>query len=160
MKKQYSFESLFGGNKIVLLCIIFTVHIIIETIFSTIGGRTTYLSMGFLVWSILLLSAPVLPLAVFQYLWKSNVISDKDYLLWGGIPLHYIISSGLIMLFTFIRSLFEPLPQGSYLNALINYTVVYAIILIGAVVIDLAQTATANDNLKKIQARLNNSNKN
>jgi len=114
--------------------------------------------MEFLTWSIAFLGAPILPLTILQYLWKSNVINDKDYLLWGGIPLHYLISCGLIVFFTFLRSLFEPIPQGAYLNTFINYTMVYAVILIGAVVIDLTQTATANKNLKKIQASLSKSN--
>ncbi|MCL2843454.1 MAG: hypothetical protein FWE28_08355 [Oscillospiraceae bacterium] len=159
MRKRYSFENLFEGNKVVLMCILFTVHIILETIFSTIAGRTTYLSMGMLIWSLVALVAPILPIALFQYLWKSDFISDKDYLFWGAIPSHYIISCGLTLLFTFIRSFFELLPQNFYLVAFINYTAIYLIILIGAVVVDLTQTANANDNLRKIQTHLSNTNK-
>jgi len=160
MKNRYSFESLFESNKMVLLCVLFTINIIIETVSSAIWDRTTYLSIEFLIWNVVSLGAPILPLVVFQYLWKSNYINDKDYLLWAGIPTHYLISCGLILFSTFIRSLFEPLIQRAYIVSFINYTLVYAIVLIGAIVIDLMQTATANGNLRKIQTRLNDTIKN
>jgi len=154
MRKRYSFESLFEGNKIVLMCVLFTVTIIIETILNTVGGRTTYLSIRFLLWAFLNLSAPVMPIALFQYLWKSNFISDKDYLFWAGIPIHYLISLGLIIFYTSIRSFFEAWTHdiNTYFMTFINYTAGYIIIMIGAVVIDLFQTSTANKNLRIIQA--------
>ena len=151
MKKHYSFESLFEGNKIVLMCVLFTVIIIFTTVSNAVMGRETYLSIWILIWAILSLAAPVLPMSLFQYLWKSDIVSDKDYLLWFGIPSHYIISSGLQLLFMFIRGFFEPLPQGIYLGVFIQYTVVYIITIIGAVAVDLMKTATANKNLRKIQ---------
>ena len=151
MRRRYSFENLFEGNKVVLMCILFTTNIIIETISNTIGGRATYLSVGSLVWLIVYVSAPILPIAIFQRLRNSNFIDDKNYLFWGAIPLHYIVSCGLTLLFTFVRSFFESLPQSIYLVVFINYTIIYVIILISAVIIDITQTATANSNLRKIQ---------
>jgi len=161
MRKRYSFESLFEGNKIVLMCVLFTVSILIETISNTICGRTTHLSMEFLLWSFLNLSAPIIPIALFQFLWKSNYIRDKDYLFWACIPLHYLISIGLIMVFTFIRTFFEPWTHefNVYLMTFINYTAVYIIIITGAIVIDLVQTSTANRNLSIIQASQRKTNK-
>ena len=151
MRKRYSFDSLFRGNKLVLMCVIFTVAIIIETVSNSIMGRATNLNIGSLIWGLLSIAAPVLPLALFQYLEKSDIISDKYNSLWFGIPMHYIISSGLQLFFMYLRGFFEPLPQGVYRGTLRQYTMVYIIILIGAAVIDLIQTATANKSLRKIQ---------
>jgi len=161
MRKRYSFEGLFEDNKIVLMCVLFTVNIIIETISNTIGGRATYLSVEFLLWSILNLSAPIMPIWIFQFLWKSNVIKDKDYLFWASIPLHYLISIGLILLYTFLRSFFESWTHeiSVYLMTFINFTMVYVIIILGAIMIDLFQTSTANKNLRMIQDSQRNTNK-
>jgi len=161
MRKRYSFESLFEGNKIVLMCILFTVSIIIATITNTVGGRTTYITIKFLLWSVLNLSAPIMPITIFQHLWKSNFINDKDYLFLASVPLHYLISLGLILFYTFIRGFFEPWTHeiNVYIMSFINYTAVYIIIVIGAIVIDLVQTSTANKNLRIIQASKRNANK-
>jgi len=158
MRKRYSFESLFEGNKVVLMCVLFTVLIIIEAISNAITGNTSYLSIAMLTWGIISLLAPVLPIVLFQHLWKSDVISDKDYLLWCGIPIHYLISSGLTLFFMFLRGFFEPLPQGVYLSTFLQYTVAYTIILVGAAVVDLMQTSAANKNLRKIQVALSKNN--
>jgi len=104
------------------------------------------------VWILIYLTAPVLPLAIFQHLWEAKRIEEKDYLFWTGISLHFAISCALILLITFIHGFFEPLPQGAYIVHVINYAVGYAVILLGAVVVELLQTANLNKNLRKIQA--------
>jgi hypothetical protein len=144
---------MFEGNLLVLYCVIFTVSLIVMTIASTIWGGRIYLSIEFLLWNFVFISAPLLPLGVFKHLWKSNRIHERDYIFWVSVPLHYLISCGLTALFVFIQGLFMPLSQGVYFIALVNYTIMYAIILIGAAAIDLLQTSAANRNLKKIQER-------
>jgi len=151
MRKRHSFDRLFEGNMLVLFCVIFTVIIIVEVILATIRGSTVHLSVQSLIWHVIFISAPLLPLAIFQYLWRSNYIGERDYLFWVSIPLHYLISCGITLLYLFIRSFFVPLTQRIYLVVLINYSIMYIIILAGAVIIDLLQTAKANRNLRKIQ---------
>jgi len=152
MRKRRSYDRLFEGNIIVLYCVIFTVNIIVLTISSAIWGGIINLSVEFLIWNFVFISAPLLPLAIFKHLWRSNYIHERDYLLWISIPLHYLISCGLTLFFIFLQSIFTPLPQGIYLAAIANYTIMYIIIVTGAAVIDLMQTSTANRNLRTIQA--------
>ena len=96
-------------------------------------------------------SAPIPPFVVLQRLWKPDFIGEKDYLLWTGAFLHYVVSCGLILLFTFIRGLFEPFPQGFYFTRIAEYTFVYVIICGFAIIADLMNTAKLNKNLRRIQ---------
>ena len=136
-KKRHSFHGLFEGNKVVLMCVLFAVNIVITAISGSLRGETADLSIEFVSWNFFYLTAPVLPLAIFQHLWESGRIKESDYLLWTGILLHFVISCGLILLYTFVRSFFEPLPQNIYVITVLNYIVGYAVIFCGAVVIDL-----------------------
>jgi len=153
MRKYYSFERFFEGNQLVRFCVLFTIAIAAEAVLSAIAGATIYLNIEYVIWTAVFLSAPILPLAVFQRLWKSNYISEKDYLFWLSIPLHYLVSCALILLFTFIQRFFLPLPISIYLLRFVYYTAGYIVIMIGAIIIDLMQTASSNKNLRKIQAR-------
>jgi len=153
MRKRHSYDRLFEGNILVVFCVIFTVSIFVTVILNTVFGGTFSMSIQNLIWTVVFISAPLLPLALFTHLWKSNCIAENDYLFWIGIPAHYAVSSALTMLFVFIQSRLHSLPLSTYLDALINYTVMYAIVVAGAVVVDLLQTGTANKNLRKIQAR-------
>ena len=150
-KKRHSFHGLFEGNKVVLMCVLFTVNTVITAISSSLRGEIVNLTIEFVSWNLLYLTAPILPLVIFQRLWESRRIQEKDYLLWTGISLHFVISCGLILLYTFILSFFEPLTQNIYVITVLNYIVGYAIIFCGAVIIDLLKTASLNRCLQKIQ---------
>jgi len=156
MRKRYSFDRLFEGNKFVLICVFFTVLVLFSAIGNAIAGVRIYLSIGFVVSNIFYVSAPVLIFAIFQYLWKSDYIAERDYLLWVGIPLHYLLSLGLILFFTFIHGLFEPLAQGIYLFRFRDFTALYIIGTIGAIAIDFIRTAKDNKNLRKVQRNQSN----
>jgi len=153
MRKRYSFYRLFEGNMLVLFCIFFTVTIIGDVIFAAVRGNAVNLSSLTLIWRVVLLSAPLVPFAILRHLWRSDYIDEKDYLFWGSVPMHYLISAGLLLLYLFIWGLFMPLSLSLRIvqNALVNYTIVYIITIAGAIVIDLLQIARANRNLKKIQ---------
>ena len=152
MKKQSPSGTLFDSNMLVVFCVLFTISIITEAILNSIVGAAVYLRIEFVIWLSVFLSAPLLPLSVFKYLWKYNYIGEKDYLFWAGIPLQYLISCGLIMFYTFIQGFFEPQRQGIYLFRFTMYTIMFVVLTIGAIVIDLIQTATDNENLRKIHA--------
>jgi CubicO group peptidase (beta-lactamase class C family) len=125
---------------------------ILHTTVNTIIGGSVYISLLSLAWTLGFLSVPILTFSVFQRLF--DYIAEKDYLFWVSVPLHYLISLGLIMVFTIVQSFFEPLSQGIYFLRFRDYTVLYVFILVGAIVIDLAQTAKDNRNLSKIHAKL------
>ena len=153
MRKRYSIDRLFEGNKLVLICVLFTVSTVIETVASGIQGRVTALSIPDLLWGLAFLGAPVLPLAVFQTLWKSNIMDENDYIFWVSLPLHFVISGGLILLLTFVFNIVNPVAYRSYPATLAGFAIGYAIVMAGAVVVDLLQTAGANQALRKIQAQ-------
>lgn len=161
MNKWYSSDKLFEGNKAVLFCVVFTVVIIFATIANAITGVTIYLSIEYVFSNIAQIGAPIVTASALQRLWKLKYFAERDYLLWVGLVLHYLISLGLILFFTFLHGMFReiPLPQGIYLFRLRDYTLLYAIIVVGAIVVDLMRTATDNKNLRKIQSKLNEAKK-
>lgn len=151
-RKRGFIDRLFDMNKLVVLCIFFTVNTIINVVSVTIvTNEPMYLSLGMMLWTFALLSAPILPFAVLQRLWKSEFIGEKDYLLWTGVVFHYVFTCALIVLFTFIRSRFEPLPPSFYITRLGEATFLYILISLLATIVDFAQTTKLNKNLRKIQ---------
>ena len=163
MKRTFSFDKMFEVNKLVLICVVFSVLIVFVAIGGAITGDVTNIDFEFVVWNLAYISAPILSISIIQYLWKLDYITDKGFLFWAAIPLHYLFSFGLILSLTFVRSFFVDLPQGIYLFRFRDFTAIYVIIVIGGIVIDILHTATDNKNLRKIQASLssaNNTNKN
>lgn len=154
MNKRYSWDRFFEGNKFVLICVIFTLFVIAESVTNSIFDTVAYLNFEFVFWTIALLSAPVFTFSAFQRLWQSNYIAERDYLFWVSFPLHYLYSLVLIMLITFLHGFFEQLPQGVYLTRFITFTFFYVLVTIGAIVLDLMQTEKDNKNLSKIQSKL------
>ncbi|MCL1863826.1 MAG: hypothetical protein FWF78_09705 [Defluviitaleaceae bacterium] len=151
MMKRRPYDRLFEGNILVLYCVIFTANIIFITLLSSVRGVEFTLNIRILVWMFVFLSAPLLPLWVFKRLWQSDRIPENSYIFWISIPAHYVISSGLTLIFVFIQGIFEPLPRIVYLYSLIQYTIMYAIVIVSAVIIDLMQTSKVNRNLQIIQ---------
>ena len=150
MKEKHSYSIL--SSMITWFCVVYTVSIIVDTVLAAISGNTIYLNIEFLVWSIAFYSAPLLPLSVFIYLWHLNDVGVNDYIFWLSILLHYVISGGLLMFYRFIQGFFISISPSTYWTTLRHYTIIYIIVLIGAVVNDLIQTSAANKNLRKIQA--------
>lgn len=157
MKKRRPYDRLFEGNKLVLMCVLFTVNLFIETIAATILDVPMYMTLSAFAWRMTWLSAPVLPLTILQYLWEADYITEDRYLLWISIPVHFALSAGLLLLYVFIWGRFYPLLRGAYIETLLTYGMGYAIIIIGAMVVDAIQVSTTNKNLKKIQASRTNS---
>ena len=156
MRKRRSFDRLFEGNMLVVFCVLFTAAVILSAIINTIFGAEFTLSMRNIIVTAVFLSAPLLPLSICKHLLKANYITERDYLFWIGIPIHYFVSAGITMFYSLIWSIFEQIPPIVFLTTLIEFTVMYAIVIGGAVVVDFCQTSTANKNLRKIQASQNN----
>jgi len=159
MRKFFSFDKMFEVNKLVLICVVFSVLIVFVTIGGAITGNATNINFEFVVWNIAYISAPIVTISIIQYLWKLDYITDRGYLFWAAFLLHYLFSLGLILSLTFIRSFFVELPQGIYLYRFRDYTAIYAIVVIGGIVIDLFHTSRDNKNLRMIQASLRKTNK-
>jgi len=146
MKKRYSFESLFEGNLFVLACVLYTVSTLVTVVVNTIAGSMENVSAPSL-WDFIFLGAIILP----HTIWKSDYIQKKEYPFWIDITAFYLTALGLVMFATFVQGFFDDLPDRSYFYTFINFTTMFFIVLVGAVVVDFMKTATANKNLKKIQ---------
>jgi len=155
MKNRYSFQRLFDGNPFVLMCVFYTINIKINAISRLIAGEVFYIDFSFFIWSFVFITTPILPIEIIKRLWKSKYINDRDYLFWADVPMYFVMTCGLALFYTFLQGLFEPLPSNVYLNTIINFTSLFVIITIGAIVIDLVKTARDNKNLKKIQSKIN-----
>lgn len=151
MSRRYAFDRLFEGNKLVLMCVFFTISIISATITSAITGEQIYLNLRSVITNIVYLSVPVIPLAVAQHLLNKKRISEEKYCFWVGIPMHYFVSCGILVVFLSIHHMFRPVSFRAYVESIIGYTFAYVVIILGAAVIDLIQTASANRQLKKIR---------
>ena len=151
--RRFSYERLFDGNILVLGCVLFTFFTVANVIVSAAAGNQVSMSSENIIWSLIYLSAPLLPMALVKYLWRTKVFTDKDYLFWMSIPLHFVVSLGLTYFYTFIQSIISsrPFSTGILLNIFIQFTIAYTMVNVGAVIIDLVQTALTNRELKKIQ---------
>jgi len=147
MKKRYSFESLFEGNLFVLASVFYTVNIFVTVVVNSIAGSMENVSAPSL-WDFIFLGAIILPLAI----WKSDYIRKKEYPFWLGITVFYLTALGLVVFVTFVQGFLGELSERIYFYAFTNFTTVFSIVLVGAIIVDFMQTATGNKNLKKIQA--------
>jgi len=155
MNKRYTLDKLFEGSLSTTFCVIFAIGIIVDSFMHSITGAEVYFGVEFVVWSAIFYSMPVLSIALFRYLWKLDFIDEKKYTLWIAMPMHYLLSLGLVLFATFVQGFFESISLGLYIFRFVIFTAMYIAIVIGAVVIDLVQTANDNSNLRRIQARKN-----
>jgi len=154
-RNRYSIDRLFEGNKLVLMCVLFTVNVLILMISAALVGESINLTSRAIIWQFVFLSCAVLPLTVFQHLWESGRIDESNYLLWTGVSLHYVISCALTLLVVFVQSFFVALNQGVYIVVIVNFSIGYFIIIAGAIAVDLIQTSRLNQKLRRIQASQN-----
>jgi len=159
MSKRRSYDHLFEGNFFTLYCVFFTLQTISITVTTYLQGYTVTLTPHFLLSSFMFIGAPLLPLGVAKYLWKRGRISEHTYLFWIGIPMHYSVSSALLLLFISMLNGFTRLPLQVYARIWLEYAVSYTIVILIAMVIDWLQTAKANQNLRLIQTHQHTSTK-
>ncbi|MCL2840644.1 MAG: hypothetical protein FWE05_07695 [Defluviitaleaceae bacterium] len=153
MFRRFSFDKMFEGNKLVLICILITIHVVISTIVHALAGSYFTLSLSGLFWVIIYSTAPILPIAICQHLMKLNKISEKRYEFLTSIPPHFIFSCGLLVFYVFLMGLWQStlFPVSVYLITITNYVVGYILVISGAAMIDAIQTAAVNRDLKKIR---------
>jgi len=156
LNKRYFFDSLFEGNPLVLLCVLFTLNILTGAIFSAITGLQFTLSSRGIFVQLLYSSPPVIAIAVPAFFHKRKIIDESSYYFWTGIPMHYITSGLLLSVYVFfVRLIFPPPPEITafqvHAQMILNFTIGYIFIVLGAIVICLIQIALANRALKQIQ---------
>jgi hypothetical protein len=156
MKRKYTTLSVFDGNPLVVFCVFFTISILISLVINTILGGTVHFTAIGLINLAVLCATPIVTWTMFDYVPILKHLNDDTCSPWISIPVHFIFSSSVLMLFVFVRGLFLPWPPNAYWDMFFSYMNGYVVIVSGAIVIDLYKTATANKNLKKIQASLGN----
>ena len=145
MKKNNIVVQLFEGNKFVLVCVFFTLATIVDIVLSTINGFEQYITFKHLIDRLLICTAPILPLIIFNYFEKLSV--------WALFPIHYAISCAAAMLYIFVQSFIWEIHNNAYIDIFRSYTMMYIIVVAGAMIIDLCRTAKANRYLKKINKK-------
>ena len=156
MRKKYSHEKLFMGNKFILLCVLFTINITLQGFIIAINEGQVDFTLEFVISNFIIVSAPILPLAVLDFLLR-HYIDEEHFIAKIAIYIHYPISLGLLLLFTFFFNLINSVPSelSMLVRVAVNYTIVYIGIVAGAMLIAFMQTSTANKQLKSIHESQN-----
>jgi hypothetical protein len=159
MKKKKTL-SFFDTNPFVLFCVIFSVAMVVNglifhgLVLGIIFGEPFYFTIGHLIDTATLSAVPVVTIVLFGKVPLLKYFNDDNCSPWISVPVHYVISSALLLLFTFVIAHFEPAPAGVYISAILPYTQGYIVVVILAIVIEVRKISNVNRNLKKIQDSL------
>jgi len=145
--------SVFSSNRFILFCVIFTVNIMAEVGLSIFSGKAYYFGVYHVLNPFVICSAPIMTFLIFDHVPALKYFLNDDCKLWIYVLVHYLISSGVLMLSVFVLGLFVPMHADAYRNAIISYTQGFIIVILCAIIIDFRKIAVANKNLRKIQAR-------
>ena len=160
MRKKSIRLSVLNANPFVIFCIIFTVSIIVTVMSRILSGELHYISLIDTMDSFVICSAPIVTLVLFYRVPVLKYLSSDDCSRWISILVHYLISSGLLILSVFVMGLVMPVHADAYRNVIVAYTRGYAMVILVAIIIDVRKVAVANKNLRKIQGSKHNANKN
>jgi len=161
MREVYGHEKLFMGNKLVLLCVLFTINTIIQAIMAAINGGYITFNLTFVISNIAIVGAPVLPLAILDFLLTQNYIDENSFWVRNAIYIHYPVSLGLLLSYFTVIEIFNshPITFSIFIRIIVQYTVVYIYIVLSAMVIVAIQASNANKELKIIHASQKNNKK-
>jgi len=109
--------------------------------------------------SVIICSAPIMTILLFNHIPALKYFNNDDCSPWIYTPVHYLISSGLLMLSVFVLGLFVTIHIEAYRNVIVAYTQGYIIVIFIAIIIDVHKVAVANKNLLKIQISRRRANK-
>ena len=160
MNRKFKFLSVFDINPLMLFCIFFTVTTAINAVMS-IGSETqqTFFHMTF--GQAVLCAIPILSSMVLNLKPISKRLDESVYGVVIGLILLFIVSIGMVILASFVGSLFIPLPYDiswgmATRDSVISFIQGFAFMLLGAKIIDIRRTLTANNDLRTIQKSLAN----
>jgi len=157
MKKKHLGLAIFGVNPLILFCIFFTVSMTLSTLVSAITGTVPISPLVHLLSVAVYCATPLIPFFLFEYIPTPKHTNENSYSFWVSVLLHYLISSGFVVLYIFIWRLIEPTLPITYFNSILSYTQGYILIMSSALGIEFYKTATANKNLQKIRESLSSS---
>jgi len=139
MKKSI-FHQLIHGNRLVLICILFTVATMLDLILSIMAGvyENTYLHLAN---RFILCVLASFGLLVFKYFPKLPLVAV--------FSVHFLITLATQLLDTWIFGFFIELHPDAYFYAVRTVFIIYPVVVIGSLIIDFLQTMRANRILKK-----------
>ena len=131
------------GNKLVIMCVFFTVATILDVLFCTVLNIETATSHYHLITRLVLCVIGVAPLSLFKHLEKLS--------LWALYPIHYALCCLLSLGYVYIESFYVQLHPNAYRDIFRSVTLVYFLFAATSLGMGLTRTARANRELKKIQ---------
>lgn len=138
------FNYMINGNKLVIVCIFFTLATMLDVIICTIFQMQTMTSHAHLIDRMLLCLILVPLLSLFKHFEKLPI--------WAVLLLHFIACCILSQIYVYMAGFFQELHPDAHRDMLRTIIIVYAVWVPSAFIIDLAHTAIANRELKKIQS--------
>ena len=152
MREVYGHEKLFMGNKLVLLCVLFTVNTVIQAVMVSINGGDIAFNLPFVISNLVIVSAPILPIAFIDFLLTQNYIDENSFWIRNAIYIHYPISLGLLLSYFVAFALINSnyITWSMLIRTTVEYTVIYISIVLSAMAIVNIQTSNANKELRVI----------
>ena len=151
LNKKSIFHYMIFGNKLVIMCVFFTIATILDIIICAIFRLKTSTTFVHLIDRMVLCVITIPPLSLFKYFEKLSV--------WVILPIHYTVCCILSLLYTYIHGFYRELHPDAYLDMFRSVTIMYVVFVIGALIIDLTRTTIANKELNKIQSSAQNKEK-
>lgn len=141
--KKSVFKTMIHGNKLVIMCVFFTAATILDMLICTILKTETATTYEHLLSRMVLCVLTIPPLSLFKYFEKLSM--------WAIFPMHYAACCLLSTLYVYIDGFFVDLHPNAYRDIFRSVTLMYLVFISCALIIDLARTARANKELKRIQ---------
>jgi len=141
MKKSIFYQLIYG-NRIILVCILFTVATMLDLILSVMAGvyEDTYAHLAN---RFILCVLASFGLLVFRYFPKLPLMVVFCF--------HFFIALATQLIHTWLIGFFVELHPDAYFYAIRTIFIIYPVVVIGSLMIDLFQTMRANRILKKLK---------
>ena len=156
MRERKIHMSVFANHPLIIFCVLFALNIMATAVLLMFSSELYHLSLQNIIDSAVLCAAPVLTIVIFKHVPVLKYFYNDYRSLWIFLLVHYLFSSGLLMLLVFVCGLFLTLHPGIYRYMIIAYTQGYVVVVLTAIIIDVCKISAANKNLRKIQARKRN----
>jgi len=151
MKKNNINLSVFDANPFVLFSVFFTVSFAISVAFNLFHSEPLFIGVQGIIGTALFCAVPVVTIVLFDIIPLLRPLNDDNCSLWISIPVHFVISCGLLLLAILAWGVLGSSFSGIFWGVIVTYMQGYTVIILGAIIIDVWKTKKANNQLKKIQ---------
>lgn len=141
MKKTSLLYHFVYGNKVVTICIVFTIATLLDMILCLLNGISD-ISYWHLANRFLLCVLIVLSLSVYKHFERIP--------LYAVMLIHFAISLGIMLAWVWITGLYSELHPDAYRDAVRTICIMYGVIISGGIIYDGIRTAWANRILHRL----------